>query len=301
MKRFIIKIILFFSIILVIDFSFGRICGIMIAHANSGETKEIRSLCEGEKNDIIIMGSSKAHHDYISQIISDSLNVKCYNAGQDGNGIILSYGILNMMNSRNYPKLVIYDVKQQFDLYRYSGDGDYTRYIKLLRPFFGNKEADDIISSISNWELIKLKSSLYRYNGQLISMVLNLRNNANDNNMGYQPLEGYIENGLPQERDYILEIDPIKYKYLNDFIDFTKDKGIQLVIVLSPEYNTPLNNDFEPIRVICESKGITLLDYFDNPIFQNKDLFKDHCHLNPNGAKVFTEKLVSNLKTVGNK
>lgn len=296
MKKFLINIILFFSIIIAIDFLFGEICGIITAHANTGEMREIRRVCE-EKYDIVIMGSSKAHHNYISQIISDSLNVSCFNVGRDGNGIILSYGILKMMKDQSYPRIIIYDVKQQFDLYCYSGDGDYTRYIKLLRPFFGNKEVDEVIGSISNLELIKLNSSLYRYNGQLVSIILSLRSNNSDNSNGFQPLEGYIKNEKQQDRGYVLKIDSIKYKYFNDFIDFTKDKGIRLIVVLSPEYNTPFINDFEPIREICDSKGILLLDYFDNPSFQNREFFKDHCHLNSNGARIFTEKIVGDLKS----
>ena len=296
MKKFLIKVILFFSIIVAIDLLFGKICGYMTAHANTGGTKEIRNICENEKYDIIIMGSSKAHHNYIPKIISDSLNVSCYNAGHDGNGIILSYAILNMMNGQNYPRIIIYDVKQQFDLYRYYGDGDYARYIKLLRPFFGEKEVDDVIGSISNLELIKLNSSLYRYNSQFISMALDLRSHKGNNYSGYQPLEGFIKEFEPLDRDYLLEVDSLKYRYFNDFIDASKDKGIKLIVVISPEYQTSVSADFKPIRDICKFNNIPLFDYFDDPLFQDKDMFKDHCHLNSYGAKKFTEKLVGDLK-----
>lgn len=296
MKRFLIKLLLFFSIIAILDIVFGRLCDYLQTHAKRGETKMMIDVCKNKDNDILIMGSSKAHHNYDSRQLSDSLQVKCYNVGQDGNGIILAYGMLSMMNKECLPKVIIYDVKQQFDLYKYSGDGDYTRYVKLLRPFWQDEGVKEIFGSISKCDLLKLHSSLYRNNGELINMVLNMLNSRNDDNMGYLPLFGELQDDKIQERDYENEIDTLKYSYLLKLVAFTEKNDIKLVFSLSPEYKTPLCEDFKVLRELCAKKGIPLFDHFNDLIFQNRSLFKDHCHLNPDGARVFTEQVVLDIR-----
>lgn len=47
---------------------------------------------------------------YVPRVISDSLGMTCFNAGEDGNCIILAYGYLQMIMKRHVPKLVIYEI-----------------------------------------------------------------------------------------------------------------------------------------------------------------------------------------------
>lgn len=56
---------------------------------------------------ILIFGSSRAAHHYVPSILSDSLDMSCYNCGMDGNGIIYGYGKLKTITARYYPKIVI--------------------------------------------------------------------------------------------------------------------------------------------------------------------------------------------------
>ena len=55
-------------------------------------------ICDKSVDDILIFGSSRAVHHYNSSMIEDSLGMSCYNCGDDGNGIILSYGRLSMIS-----------------------------------------------------------------------------------------------------------------------------------------------------------------------------------------------------------
>lgn len=135
MKKFVLRTLLFFAIVSLVDLGFGESCKYMIVHAKSGANKQLVDLCERDNYDILIMGSSKAHHNYIPKVFVDSLGMTCYNAGYDGNGVILAYAIIKMINKERQPKLILYDVKQQFDIYHYEKDGDYTRYYKILKPF----------------------------------------------------------------------------------------------------------------------------------------------------------------------
>ena len=61
----------------------------MYFHAKGSSIREMNDVCLDNQYDVLIMGSSRAHHHYVPEIISDSLGLSCYNTGKDGNGIIL--------------------------------------------------------------------------------------------------------------------------------------------------------------------------------------------------------------------
>ena len=297
MKKYILYIVVLFAAVVFVDLVYGQAVNYMTSNAKSGATKRTIDLCKNSCYDMLIMGSSKAHHNYNPQVFRDILGFTCYNAGYDGNGIILAYGILSQIDDEQLPRVIVYDVKQQFDIYQYSGDGDHTRYYQYLKPFYGNPSVDEIIGSISHVDVFKMHSSLYRTNGDLMNIVSGyLKHVPKDSNMGFQPMVGLIDDVSEQEKDYSDEIDGLKIDYFKKFVALTKDKGIELFVVFSPEYNTPFSKDLNPIREICLTEGITLLDYFDEPSFMKKELFKDHCHMNENGAMAYSMALASDIQ-----
>lgn len=247
------------------------------------------------------MGSSKAHHDYIPQVFTDSLNLSCYNIGYDGNGIILAYGLLCLIEDENLPNYIVYDVKQQFDIYKFSEDGDYSRYISLLRPFTENKKVRSLIKSIAPQEDLLMYSSLYRYNGNFISLLTScMHNNVRDKNNGYEPSYGQLTDDTYQDKDYSLTIDTNKEFCFRSFVELAKSRNVELLVVLSPEYKTPYKKDFDPILDICKSYDINVIDYFDDSSFQQIEFFKDHCHLNEKGANLFSKTIIKDIRNILN-
>ena len=86
MKSFIIKILLFFAIVAVIDLCVGFIGDYLQAHAKGGITKQTNDLVMTDAHDVIIFGSSRARNHYDAPYLTDSLGLDVYNAGYDGNG-----------------------------------------------------------------------------------------------------------------------------------------------------------------------------------------------------------------------
>jgi len=269
----------------------------MMKHAHHGSTKALYDICKSDQYDILVMGSSKAHHGIIPTVLTDSLSMTCYNAGQDGNGIILAYGMLQLIDDERLPKLIIYDFKQQFDLYKIAEDGDYSRYVDFLKYFYTNASVKALIKRVAEGEIFKLNSSFYRYNGSLVSVLSGfLRNTPSDPNLGYSPRRGVLEDSSEEIKDYSeTQIDTLKFSVFKDFIRLTKERGIKLIITISPEFNAPYSEDFRPMKEVCEKEGIIVLDYFENPQFQNKVLFFDHCHFNTAGAEFFSSKIASDI------
>ncbi len=297
MKKYIIYIVVFFAVVVAVDFGFGKICDYLTIHAKGGVTKQFVDLCEKDHYDMLVMGSSKAHHNYIPQVFTDSLGYTCYNAGYDGNGIILAYAILSMIDDDRLPKLIVYDVKQQFDIYHYDGDGDYTRYYQKFKMFVDEPVVAEIVERISKADVVKLKSGLVRYNGDLVFTLSGfLKHERKDNNNGYDPMKGLLEDITVQEKDYSNEIDTLKMSYFRKFIEMTKEKKVDLIVVFSPEFNTPYAEDFWPVRELCEEEGISVIDLFEDQSYQNKDLFVDHCHMNESGARILSRAMVSEIE-----
>ena len=190
MKRFIRRIVLFFSIIFIADVIGGHIFSFMVSHAVGGNNGRVNYICNQTNEDMLIFGSSRADHHYNPQILMDSLNLSVYNCGEDGNGIILNYGRLLMIEQRYMPKVIIYEVTNGFDL----EINDNHKYIGKLKPYYERKGIKDIFVSVDMTEQWKMLSQLYRYNSSFLTVLADyLHPIQNMGFQGYRPLEGEMD------------------------------------------------------------------------------------------------------------
>lgn len=299
MKKYIGHIVLFFAIVFAIDFGFGHTCDYLNAHAKGGTTKQMYDLCMKDQYDILIMGSSRAHHHYVPHIIEDSLGMSCYNAGVDGNGIILMTGIYRMIIQRYHPKLIIYDVEQAFDLFEYKADNNCTRYLAAQKPFYNQTGIGQIFKDVSQEEYYKTFSGLCRYNSVSIPLFIDYLSVRSMDAKGYSPMNGKMKKE-PENKETNRKpvIDSLKLQYMHYFIKDASEKGIPLVIVVSPKYNAVGSHDLEPIKELCNAYNVPFLDYYADIEFLNhKEWWKDPMHLNDEGAKVFTERIIGTIKS----
>jgi hypothetical protein len=297
MKKYIGHIVLFFAIVLAIDFGFGKACDYLNAHAKGGATKQMYDLCMKDQYDILIMGSSRAHHHYIPQIIEDSLGMSCYNAGHDGNGIILMYGIYQMILNRYQPKLIIYDVEQAFDLYEYKPDNKCTRYLAEQKPYYNQPGIGQIFKDVAKEEYYKTYSGLCRYNSVSIPLLIDYFTTRPMDSKGYSPLcEEMMKEPEKEGRTEKLVIDSLKFNYIKKLIKDATEKEIPLFVVVSPKYGAENSNTFQPVKEICDTYNIPVLDYYaDYQFMMHKEWFEEPMHLNDKGAEVFTRRLVGDI------
>lgn len=299
MKKFIIHLLIFFGIVVAMDMLVGKVFWYLQSTKAGGRTGSEYYACMESNEDVIIMGSSRASHHYVPQIITDSLGLSCFNAGQDGNGIILQYGRWKMISERYKPKLIIYDVTRGFDL----EEGDNMRYIDRLKPFCSNKEVTDYVASLFPMERVKLLSQLYRYNYKFLEILSDCTKRGNDNLRGYIPLKGTVrQEAVDRAKENVSEpkdvhLDATKLTYLEQLSCECEKSGVKLVFVVSPYFagGAADENTFYPVEEIAHKHGAIYFYFNDSSHCWQTDKFKDTSHLNDDGARDLTAELVRKL------
>ena len=296
MKRFIIKIALFFALIVVADVLCGFALGYFAQHAKGGFSQRDTYICDKLETDILLMGSSRCVRHYNPQIISDSLGMSCYNSGQMGNGIILNYGSLRMIDERKKPKIVVYDIAPGFDIFL--GDDNH-RYLTWLKQHYERNGIADIFESVDPTEKYKMMSQMYRYNSRIIELMSDyLYPISNIRADGFSPHKGELDQTKIRsgvEKEKMLVVDSIKLAYINRMID--ELDGAKLYFVVSPRWYGLDSVQFQPIIDICQEHSIPFIDFANNPKYVHQDIyFKDGNHMNELGADEFTKDLVACLK-----
>ena len=300
MKKYILYILLFLGIVAGIDVGFGKAFDYLNIHANKGEYKKLYDVCQNNHYDLVILGSSRACHHYIPDIIADSTGLTCYNAGFDGNGVILSCGILQLILERYKPKCIVFDVEPAFDIEEYAADNNNTRYLALLKPFYKHDCVRRIFNDIAESEYIKQYSSLVRHNSKSFNVLLSyLSYNDKKERNGYIPLSGFMEGHSIQPAE-IQRLDDLKIRYFNKLLNIAKSNNIPIVVIYSPKFERTYKETMDTIVRICAENDIIFWDYSNQNEYLNTKLFKESMHLNEEGATLFSQEIGARIDSIVN-
>lgn len=297
MKKFLLKVLLFFALVVVMDFAFGFAFSWLRGHAKGGGTANREYIANRCEDDIIILGSSRATHHYIPKIIEDSLGLSCYNCGEEGNGIVLAYGRLKMLTERYKPKLILYEITPGYD---YGTSEPNNRYLGYLRPYYDKVGIREIFDDFDDeLSCLKMKSKMYQNSSNLLPYITN-NLVYKDTRKGYEPLYGEMEAPKEQSAKIVnpMEIDSLKLSYLGKMIQLCQNMDIPLVFIVSPWYNYDEGMaKFDPAFQLGERYGIKIYNEIEDPIISKRmDLFHDANHLNDKGASVYTQSILFLIK-----
>jgi len=299
MKKFLVKIALFFIAVAIIDFIFGKCCDYMYEHSQSGDTRKINYAVQECTADVLVMGSSRANHHYNPQILSDSLGLSVYNLGIDGSGVILMDGFYQLISQRYVPKLIIYELTPSFDFEKNVADANNSRYLSQLKPYYRNDCLKQLFDDVDSRERIKLYSGFYRYNTSFLNLVRFYFSGSEVTGDGYSPLDGVMTNWSSFKVPQQFQIDSLKILYLHKFIQDCKNNGTKLVFAVSPRYGATSSVEYQPGFKVCEEEGCLVLDFFcDTSFVSTVEYYKDSYHLNSQGADAYTKVLTNKLKTI---
>lgn len=298
MKRFTKAIFIFAIIVIIVDIGYGMVCDYLYSHSQGGVTKLSWQTCKEQTSDVLVMGSSRANHHYVPTILSDSLGMSVYNAGQDGNGIVLMYGYYEIIKERYLPKVIIYEVTQAFDIDEYAEDDHCKRYLGSLRPYHSNNGVKGIFRRVDRSELIKNHSGLYRYNSKGLDIIKEYVTRPAFPLDGFVPLSGEIKEGYvikPEKGGQ--KIDTLKLSFLRDFIMEVKSDNVKIILVASPKFGVKSSESFEPVKKIAKELEVDFIDLYSDPDFvNNRELFKEPMHLNVLGSEYYSAKFANIIK-----
>lgn len=299
MKKLFLKLFLFALLFVVLDRAVGITLSVLVSKARGGDTARNTEIADHTTADIILLGSSRCVHHYDPRIFTDSLGLTCYNAGRDGNGILMLYPYYRMLSSRYRPKLIVYDICTTFDL----SQDDHTRYLEWLRQFYGRPAVDSVVWDINPSERYKMLSKAYQYNGKGLQIVSDAVHPLQDDILGYRPLFGDMTGQTvspPEPPASPKEIDPLKAKYLNRLVQGCKQQGTKLVFFVSPSYGQTARTEYYAALVrFCRRNDVPLF-YHENDrgyVF-NPKLFKDAAHLNEAGAQRYTRQVIREIRSL---
>ena len=278
------------------DFTFGKFFLYLRTHAKGGSTANCEYIANHCQDDIIILGSSRATHHYVPKIIEDSLDVTCYNCGEEGNGIVLAYGRLKMLADRYSPKLVLYEITPSYDIDKTEPNNKYLGYLRAYYYKDGIKEIFDVFDDDLSW--LKMMSKMYQNKSRLLPNVID-NVIARDNNLGYAPLFGRLElKDVSPNTVQPMAIDDLKLYYIQKMIDLCKCKNIPLVFMISPEFEYgEVMVEYEPVLSLCKKNHVLVYNSVnEQSIVLNPTLFHDVNHLNDDGAKCYTRFIIPFIK-----
>lgn len=304
-KKVLIGLISIIVLLVVADWSVGTWSEKMYLKSKySIYHKQLYCLNESQ-DEVLIMGSSRAAHHYVPQIIEDSLGMTCYNAGSDGECIYYHFCLLSAMIERGAkPKMVIYEV-MNLDA-EVSGGATFTLDAALdrLAPHYGEYEAIDSLVALNGWkEKVKMLSKTYRYNSKLVQTIkCNYLPEKEDK--GYEALTGKMNVEL-YEKDAATrtsnpkksaKIEDRKLGYMEKFIRLCTTNGINLLLCYSPYYHNKPSGGICNIQEMADNYNVPFCEFATDEEFDNPELFNDAMHLNDDGAREYTAKLVGIIK-----
>ena len=300
MKKFLLKVLFFFVLVAVIDVICGWIFDYLKSKARGGQTFKNEYLFNACKDDILILGSSRANHHYVPSVFSDSLGLTCYNAGEQGCGIIPAYVRYRVVCERKKPKLVLYEVTPSYDYWL--DNGGYSNYLAAVRQYADREEVRKMYLDFSdNLEPLRLHSGMYRNNSYLIKNVKDILKPTPNNN-GYDPLFGVIKQQIGGELKVnykVREIDSLKLSYLERLVVETKVDEVEFAFIVSPYYLYGGNTDFEPAVELSRRYCIPMLDYANCEQYVGRnEYFQDNTHLNNSGALAYTQYIIPQIKAL---
>lgn len=295
MKKFLLKVGVFFLVVLMFDILSGKVFSYLVSHAKGGDNGRNNYICNKTDEEILIFGSSRAIHHYNPVIISDSSGMSCYNCGQSGNGVILNYGRYQLICQRYHPKVLIYDVMPSFDLFV----GDNHQYLGYLRPYYDREGIFEVFESVDDTEKYKMMSQMYRYNSRFVQVISDyIHPLQSDGIKGFRPSHEEMDTMKISKRnkEKAPVYDSLKLKYVNKLVDESKDTKV--IFVVSPYWDGMDTTSLIPIKTLCKSRTIKFIDYSNNPKYvHHNEYFKDGVHLNARGADEFSRDIIQELKS----
>ncbi|MBK8195094.1 MAG: hypothetical protein IPK76_18475 [Lewinellaceae bacterium] len=289
------------GLFLVFDQLGGLLLDTLRDNSPDGRYHKAKYTLEHCDEDVVVIGSSRAEINYVSQIIEDSPGCLAGMPVAADRACPISGQCRREFLRGTARKVVILNIDDN-DL---EGGMAY-EHAGFLRPFYStHPEIRPVLDKTSKFEWLLLKSRLYAYNSSFYYLIRpylvpGLDGKAEDK--GWKPRPGTMDYDPGKK----LESEPVKtplnpeavaaFDYM---VDKFLEKDCQVFFVVSPNYGRSIGSSsaIEYLKKTSDKTGIPVFVYSaDSSYITHPELYVDPEHLNIDGAQKFTRELVQQIK-----
>lgn len=260
------------------------------------------------ENEVSIYGSSRAWVHIDPEIMADSLNKPVYNFGVDGHNFWLQYlRHVELIKHNKIPKQIIFSI-DEFSLQRRN---DLYQLDQFLPYMLWDKNMRDYTSCYEGFDFVDYYIPLVRYFGRYKAIFSAIKNSITSEKMHYRN-KGYramnkewdkdLDNAKAIMDQFHITIDSASVKLFERFLSECKEMNIEVILVNTPEYiegQQFIDNREEVLNMInkiAQTHKVLFIDYSNDTLCMDKKYFYNATHLNANGSKIFTNKLIADIK-----
>ncbi len=298
MKKFLSFVFSCLVIVLLVDVLFGTFCNWYVKDKPlPGDYENVDYLIKRSTDDVIILGSSIALNSLMPTIVEDSLGMTCFNGGANGQTLTFYDTMVECILARHKPKMIVLGLKNE----ELAGTGVGGRY-NFLVPYYdkGYSMIDSCLKARDKYEPYLLKSNLYRYNTIWWRILL-----YHFITPGEPGEKGFVAKGIPSfyptlyKKEVSTQISNQRKEEFRSMVERCRNAGVQLVAYFPPNYYkySGKSATINYVENYCKEHNIPCFDDSQDAEFlKNKEWFYDNVHLNKNGAVIYTEHFIAELK-----
>lgn len=304
MKKFLIWISVVIITVVIVDFSLGYFFkSYLSTHTLPGDYESVEKVLRHNDSDILVLGSSVALNSINTKALEDSLGLKSYSGGGNGQAFPFYLTILKGAIASHPPKTVVLCIQPS----ALTDEGVGVRY-NFLAPYYGAgiADIDKNLNGVKKHNAIFMKSSLYKLNTIWFRILLyhfitpDIRG---ENGHIAKPLPPVFPTKQPGE---IKPFSNERLTQFKEFVDLCKENDIELIVLFSPLYNnfdnlTDSNYAVGQTASLAAESGFEMYnDIALEPFASSPELFYDNAHINFNGTKIYTDTLINRLRHYAN-
>jgi hypothetical protein len=310
MKKFVNKSAMFLVPILALLMPLDMYLSSNLKYSNgsNGEYEVWTDIHNGKlKCEVCVYGSSRAWVHIDPAILGDSLNQQVYNFGVDGHNFWLQYlRHLEVIKHIGIPRQIILSI-DEFSLQRRN---DLYQLDQFLPYMLWDKNIREYTRCYEGFDNVDYYIPLVRYFGRYSAILSAIKNSISPDkehyrSNGYRAMHKEWDKDLDNARaimdQFHIDIDSSSVKLFERFLDECNQMNINVTLVNTPEYiegQQFIDNREEVlamIRRIAIEHNTLFLDYSNDTLCLTKKYFYNATHLNAEGSRIFTSKLVCDL------
>ncbi|MFM2385395.1 MAG: hypothetical protein RL660_152 [Bacteroidota bacterium] len=303
MKKLILNIFLLALIVFVCDRGLAWLLDKQFYKQTHGDDHTTIELLEHCKAEVVILGSSRASHHYISDSIEKYTGYSCFNGGRDNMGIHYVAAIMPELLKRHEPKHIILDIiPNNFVKDDQCNETYFDIQSSALLPFV--KQHPSLLISIQDFAPIQAAKSkalaCYAYNSLVGTIIQNAYTKLGHVSIkGYEPIYDSIKPSLHKTQSQPMLgktniVDTASIRLLEQVLDLCNKNNISVTVIGSPFYfSMPVRQAAaSALLEVCNRQNVKYYDFSSSTAYCSQyAMFYDEVHLNHTGAIAFTKEI----------